>query len=752
MRRQRLCYALCTLLVSAAAGAADTPTRPGQVPDPHGWFAVDPFAPRAVGSRPAPPEVVAARDAEAQAYAPPGSSGTVLFGDMHVHTTYSEDAFYWNLPMVQGSRGAQPPAFACDYARYVSQLDFFWLTDHAESYTPQRWRASIDALRQCAAVADASAPDLVPFMGFEWSQVGRTADRHFGHHNVFFRGLGDPDLPPHPVASDQARGARGNKLGPEYAAADPGNAGYYAAFDRFMQEQTDTRWCEPGSVRAKDGSTDCLEVAGTPGELFKALDRFGLETLIAPHGSTWGFYTPPEASWSHALSAANHDPERVKLIEVYSGHGNSEQFLAAESRHRTADGRWECPAPTASYLPECWQAGEIIRKRCLANGAAADECERRARKTRTDAAQVNDAWKLAPGASAGEWLDAGQPRGAYKPAYRYRPMKSVQYGLALRDFTDPTHPLRYTWGFIASTDTHRAKPGTGFKQVDRPGATDINGARSEFLDRLQFGSPPYPAAEGRLVDALNPWFYWGADMERQASFFTVGGIVAVHAATRSRDAIWAALQRKEVYGTSGTRILLWFDLLNGRDARVPMGSHVMLAHPPRFAVTAVGSPKQAPGCPAWVHTALADERLTQMTAGECRHPTAERLRIERIEVVRIRPQAYAGEPIEPLIEDPWRRFDCPRDRSSCQVSFADPDFTRDSVYYVRALEEATPVINGANLRTVFDESGAPVEVRPCYGNYKTALDDDCLGLVNERAWSSPIFVDREPGRRRPSGR
>jgi hypothetical protein len=171
---------------------------------------------------------------------------------------------------------------------------------------------------------------------------------------------------------------------------------------------------------------------------------------------------------------------------------------------------------------------------------------------------------------------------------------------------------------------------------------------------------------------------------------------------------------------------------------------VRLARTPAFEVRAVGSFAQRPGCPEASHAALGDERLDQLCLGECHHPGDERIPIEVIEVVRIRPQSRPDEPLEDLIDDPWVRIRCPADPTGCVVRFADPTFARgnrDSVYYARALQVETPAINGATARIERDAAGEVASARPCYGGYRTDAEDDCLAPVHERAWSSPIFVD-----------
>lgn len=709
-----------------------------------------------------PAEVLAARSgadkATASKLASSGAGATaapeaapskqILFGDLHVHTTFSADAFQRTLPLLQGE-GAHPPADACDYARFCSGLDFWSITDHAEGLSPRLWKETRDSIRQCNALAgDPKNPDAVAFLGWEWTQVGTTPENHYGHKNVIFRDLDEGKVPTRPIA---AAGTALTVLKNEtplwqrlkFVLADLPNRQRYLDFGEFQREVRETDLC-PAGVDVRKLPVECQESAATPRELFEKLSQWGFETLVIPHGTTWGFYTPAGVTLDKQLTAAQDDPDKQRLIEVYSGHGNSEEFRPFREIAYDEKGEATCPAPTRDYLPCCWQAGELIRERC--GDAPKEECERRVKEARRNHLLAGPTGYITvPGSRPEEWKDCGQCKDCFLPTFQLRPGDSVQYGLAIGNFDQPGTPRRFRWGMIGSSDNHSARPGTGYKEYDRHRMTEVTGAPSEALHERLAGKPEPRTPESQRFDPTRRdlQFFQLVDFERQASFFLTGGLVAVHSEGRDRDSIWNSLERREVYATSGDRILLWFDLLNGPDGRAPMGSEAKVGETPRFRVRAAGSFKQKPGCPDFTRQSLPADRLEYLCRGECYNPSDERRRISRIEVVRIRPQVKKGEPVAPLIQDPWKKIDCPDDASGCVVEFEDPDFvpgSREVTYYVRAIQEPTPAVNGKGLRCDYDENGNCVQARPCFGDYRTAWDDDCLSPVEERAWSSPIFL------------
>jgi hypothetical protein len=681
----------------------------------------------------------------------------ILFGDLHVHTTFSTDAFLWGLPMVNGE-GVHPISDACDFARFCSGLDFWSITDHAEATTPRKWRETVDAIRACNDVAgDPKNPDVVAFLGFEWSQVGRVASQHYGHKNVIFRDLADGKIPRRAIgAAGLATDALRSQFGgmPWYLPlVDFPHRQVYYDFITFMDEVRAVPKC-PEGVPSSQLPADCYESAATPQELFAKLDDLGFASMVIPHGNTWGFYSPPGISWDKQLAHGQQDPKRQFLIEIMSGHGNSEEYRDWKEVEYDAQGNMVCPAPRKDYLPSCWRAGEIIEKRCKDAGESDGECGKRAAEARRLYLEygVGGHWVI-PGVKPEDWLDAGQCRDCWMPAFNYRPGGSTQYALAITNFDDPKDPQRFRFGIIASSDNHSARPGTGYKEMDRKGFTEARGPRNATwarrLNPWRLAEKPEPRAHaiGNPNDLSRG--FATLEAERQASFFMTGGLAAVHAHGRSRQAVWDALESKQVYGTSGDHILLWFHLLNaerpdGSVGAVPMGGSVRMASTPRFEVRAVGAFKQKPGCPASSIESLSPDRIHKVCLDECYNPSNERKLVTRIEVVRIRPQERPGEPLRPLIEDPWKTIACDPSPNGCVVQFEDPDFVtsgRDAVYYVRAIEEPSEAVNAGQLRCKTDENGQCLEVHPCWGDYRTPDSDDCLGTVEERAWSSPIFVD-----------
>ena len=671
----------------------------------------------------------------------------ILFGDLHVHSTFSLDAFLLNLPIMQGE-GVHPVADACNFARFCSNLDFFAVTDHAEWLTSREWRDTISSIQNCALISkDLDNPPIIPLLGWEWTQKSINKSSHYGHKNVILRSIENDEIPLRPIGAEEKFFELSSlmPISTMLAASlyDFKNRQNYYNF-RYRKLITNNLDRCSSDKPVRDLPVDCIERAVSPEVLFKKLDEWGFDSLVIPHGTAWGTTAPPMAAWDTQLNKKDHDPNYQKLIELYSGHGNTEEYRSWRTLNYDGSSILSCPQPSPGFIPECHQAGEIIRERCRVAAGPLEECDKRARAARQNYVSVNPFGLLTvPGSEPTEWLDSGQCLDCFLPAFNYRPQMSAQYALAIRDFTSG-EPEGYRFGFIGSSDNHQSRPGTGYKEVFRYLNSDSKySSKNNSLSSLgPKKEPQLPSTKKIDLRKFKDQISIPIKVERISSFIYTGGLVAAHSKGRNRQALWDSMDSREVYATSGDRILLWFDLINHNSGVIqPMGSEVDLENNPIFRVKAIGAQIQKPGCDLNTN-AKVSEVISQLCKGECFNPSDLRKIITSIEIVRIRPQSYSGEPIDPLIEDPWKTFNCEPSQEGCLVEFKDEQFlgsNREIVYYARAIQEPSQAINGNGFSCDKDENGLCTAVNLC-GDEKGKEEGDCLGEIKERAWSSPIFV------------
>jgi len=281
---------------------------------------------------------------------------------------------------------------------------------------------------------------------------------------------------------------------------------------------------------------------------------------------------------------------------------------------------------------------------------------------------------------------------------------ALKRGLALEQSLG-TNPLAF--GQIGSTDTHLGTPGL-VAERGFPG----HGGAGKPGDTV-FDEPGLPD-----VASLNP-----------------GGLAVVWAEENARDAIFAAMQRRETYATSGTRPTLrvfggWSfepgvcrapDLAaQGYAEGVPMGGDLP-------------SRPEGAGAPRFVVAASRDP-----------HPNGGDL--ERIEIVKgwLEDGALHETVITVVGADVEADVDLatcsPTGRGHdtlCQV-WSDPDFdpSEPAVYYARLRE--VPSCRWTqwaclDAGVTCEASGAPRE------GFEFCCGDDVPKTIQERAWSSPIW-------------
>ncbi len=263
----------------------------------------------------------------------------------------------------------------------------------------------------------------------------------------------------------------------------------------------------------------------------------------------------------------------------------------------------------------------------------------------------------------------------------------------------------FKFGIVASSDTHLGAPGAVDEAADYPGH---GGA----------GTPAGEAVPTGFPDMLD---------------FNPGGLAVLWAEENSRDALFAAMQRREVYGTSGPRILVrlfagWSypdDLCQdpgfaaaGYAGGVPMGGDLSLAptgRAPRLAVRAERDARSA-----------QLERLQVVKLwvdGDATH--------ERVYDIAGNPPGRASVEL-----DTCRTHGAGFDRL-CAV-WEDPDFdpTAPATYYARVVENPTcrwsqRLCNARGVRCDDPASIAEGLEACCAPEHRAA--------IQERAWTSPVW-------------
>ena len=697
------------LLLAAASGWLGTGAGPGLI------TITDPIATSA-GAEP-----VYGLAAVAGTHGEPANP--IVFGDTRVHTDLSDAAFFMSLPATGGS-GTASLGDACDYARFCSAIDFWVAADYAPSLSQSRWTTTVETLQQCNIAAGHSGgartrafagyylPHVDPFSLNAARTVWLPEDN---------TPVTAPVAPAVPDSQSLASLPLATRIRLLLTSPTPRTADFLAH----------SRGTRADALCADTGTATCRHVDEAAAAIIAKSPPAGARTIVA--GTTLGTHVAAHAEPDVTLD----DPSQ--LFEIMSGHGSAEVYRPFVAANRSTKIGLTCPPPSADYHPACWQAGEIVRQRCAAGGVAEERCRAQAAAARTMYLAFEPGGHRIIGDNVGtDWADAGQCRDCFLPAFNYRPTGSAQYLLATRDFAGATPAERRYLGFVGSSASHRARPGNGYKETQRPLIADVLDVRDAVIGDIAFGAaePERQATSAQSISGQGR-----GDIRRAMSFRYSGALTAVHAPDRTTASLLAAIDARHTYATSGERILLWFHLDNAGRAPLPMGSRIAMTRAPRFRVSAAGALKQLPGCPQPVSRAVPEERLAELCRNDCYHPADDRKLISRIEVVRIRPQLSPDEPIESLIDDPWLTHTCQPDPLGCQFSFTDDDYAageRDTTYYVRAVQAPSLAINGGGLNCEYDDDGRCIALTPCPGQ---PGNPDCLAPVEERAWASPIYVE-----------
>ena len=593
------------------------------------------------------------------------------FGDLHVHTNYSFDAFafgtvaspYDAYRFAKGESIKHPAGFD---VQLRAPLDFYAVTDHAmflgavkeaaDTTTEFSRYAHVQGLHNINAPENQNF-DSIPSRGVAFSTFLPDTLAKVGDGSI------DPDL-----MNRIAKDAWTDTIRAAETFNDPGNFTTFVAYE--FTSSTDDR----GNLHRN--------------VIFQGADRLPAMPFSRFHSQN------PEGLWDWMDGLRQNGIEALAIPHNSNG-SNGQMFKLVDWASNPVDDEW---------------ARKRIRNEPL-----------------VEVTQVKGTSETHPLLSdADEWADfeimpyrvattlASEPKGSYA-------REALLDGLALAE-SGITNA--YQFGLVGATDTH-----VGASSLDesnffsKVGLLDADGPRR--------GSVPMTAAQAEVLRSAGRVNVADIDGREYVSgayeTWSASGLTGVWAEENTRDALYAALRRKEVFATSGPRIKI--RLFAGYD----------------YAESDSLAERYAKGVPMGAELHGADGRAPILVASALRDPSSAAL--QRLQIIKgwvadgvTNEQVYDvacsdGGQVDPETHrcpDNGARVDLSDcsitenvGASNLEVIWQDPDHNPEhrAFYYARALENPTC------RWSTWDAVKAGVEPRP-----------DLKKTLQERAWSSPIWV------------
>lgn len=645
----------------------------------------------------------------------------VLFGDLHVHTSFSFDAYFFNAlnspklayEFAKGGTGQLPCGDAfdtpCRTAKLDAPLDFTAVTDHAEF---------LGLATLCGAEGQPSQnPALCSAFGT------------YLRNSVAKMVSGAAPAPPAALAALENATDPADSWARAIAAAEAANNPCsftsFVAFEHSAQPN--------GGMLHRNVIFNGKQINVVPISGFEATDEWQLFNrldAVCPHGQNGidcDYITIPHNS--NLADGLMFQPKPLvgttEATQAQIEQRAKSDLLVEMTQHK---GDSECSRGFLNPLSaEEDVACSFEKVKPICTGAATDSMY--CRKECTTPATTVDGGAATPDDCTAR-LDMVRD--------------ALAQGLKLQDSYKGVNPFKL--GFIGSTDTHNGTPGHVSEEKWQGHAGIIDDEPKELLGAWQ------------CIDGSSACLPSDRVFDSQAFLFNPGGLAAVWAEENTRDSIFAAMKHREAFATSGPRISIkvyggWETLpadtcallQNNQDpveaakvAAVPMGGDLVKApagKKPQFVVRAVAD--------ALVGTPL---QRVEIIKGWLDSSGALHTKVFKVEGDNTGPKPDASCVVTKASEP----------EQLCGL-WTDPEFQANqrAFYYARALENPScrwstwmcvkAKVDCSQIGKVTGQFlGASAGYEGCCNitrNGSTYSATNKFDTIEERAWGSPIWYE-----------